>query len=191
MGTCVNLTETWIQHLPGLNTLGSRIPNKRVMFSPAQPSLREAISGAWERTMLMLKVGSKRSCGSSSLFAWHRIGCYEEGVPSHQRGGTSPYKCHSGFRKSMHLWLQNHLLSHTIPEPMASWIMFFSPLVIALFFFICNFIYFFLAALGLRGRLFSSCKEQGQLCSCGAWASHCSGFSCCGARALGCAGFIQ
>lgn len=30
-----------------------------------------------------------------------------------------------------------------------------------------------MAALGLHGRLFSSCKEQGQLCSCGAWASHC------------------
>ena len=37
-----------------------------------------------------------------------------------------------------------------------------------LFFF--NFIYLFLAALGLR---------------CGAWASHCSGLSYCGARALG------
>ena len=37
-----------------------------------------------------------------------------------------------------------------------------------LFFF--NFIYLFLAALGLR---------------CGVRASHCSGFSCCGARALG------
>ena len=31
---------------------------------------------------------------------------------------------------------------------------------------------------------FSSCGKQGLLC-CGAWASHFSGFSCCGARALG------
>ena len=29
------------------------------------------------------------------------------------------------------------------------------------------------------------CGEQGQLFSCGLWTSHCSGFSCCGARALG------
>ena len=38
------------------------------------------------------------------------------------------------------------------------------------FFFFNKFIYLFLAALGLR---------------CGAGASHCSGFSCCGAQALG------
>ena len=37
-------------------------------------------------------------------------------------------------------------------------------------FFINLFIYLFLAALGLR---------------CGVWPSHCGGFSCCGARALG------
>ena len=40
------------------------------------------------------------------------------------------------------------------------------------------FIYLFLTVLGLRccARAFSSC---------GNWASYCSGFSCCGARALG------
>ena len=32
---------------------------------------------------------------------------------------------------------------------------------------------------------FSSCSEQGLLSSCGAWASHCGGFSCCRAQALG------
>ena len=35
----------------------------------------------------------------------------------------------------------------------------------------------------LRG-LFSSCGEQGLLSSCGKQASHCGGFSCCGAQAL-------
>ena len=33
--------------------------------------------------------------------------------------------------------------------------------------------------------LFSSC-EQGLLSNCSVWASHCSGFCCCGAWALGC-----
>ena len=33
-------------------------------------------------------------------------------------------------------------------------------------------------------RLFSSCRDQGPL-SCGAWASHCGGFSRCRAWALG------
>ena len=63
------------------------------------------------------------------------------------------------------------------------------------------FIYFiylfnlFLAALALPCcmRAFSSCGERGLLLvavrglliACGAWASHCGGFSCCGARALG------
>ena len=48
------------------------------------------------------------------------------------------------------------------------------------------FIDLFLAALGLCGctQAFSSCDEQRLLSSCGAWASHCSGFSC-GAWALG------
>ena len=41
--------------------------------------------------------------------------------------------------------------------------------------FVYIFIYLFLAALGLR---------------CGARASHCSGFSCCGARALGVRGSV-
>ena len=36
----------------------------------------------------------------------------------------------------------------------------------------------------LRG-LFSSCDEWGLLSSCSAWSSPCSGFSCCGPRALG------
>ena len=55
--------------------------------------------------------------------------------------------------------------------------------------FIFNFkkIYLFMAVLGLHCcvRAFSSCCMQGFLSSCGAWASHCSGFSCCGAHTLG------
>ena len=40
--------------------------------------------------------------------------------------------------------------------------------------------------LGLHccAQAFSSCSEWGLLSTCGAQASHCSGFSCCGARAL-------
>ena len=37
----------------------------------------------------------------------------------------------------------------------------------------------------LFGWLFSNCSEQGLLSSCGARASHCSGFSCCRAQAVG------
>ena len=40
------------------------------------------------------------------------------------------------------------------------------------------FICLFLVVLGLR------CCAQA-FCSCGEWASHCNGFSCCGAQALG------
>ena len=48
------------------------------------------------------------------------------------------------------------------------------------------FIYLFLAALGLRccARAFSGCGAWAAL-RCGAQASHCGGFSCCGTRALG------
>ena len=44
-----------------------------------------------------------------------------------------------------------------------------------------------MAALGLCccAWAFSSCSEWGLLLGCGVRASHCSGFSCCGARALG------
>ena len=47
--------------------------------------------------------------------------------------------------------------------------------------------YLFLAALGLLccAWAFSSCGKWGLLFCCGAQASHCRGFSCCGARALG------
>ena len=43
-----------------------------------------------------------------------------------------------------------------------------------------------MAALGLHCcvRAFSSCGEPGATHRCGAWASHCGGFSCCGAWAL-------
>ena len=34
-------------------------------------------------------------------------------------------------------------------------------------------------------RAFSSCSEQGLLSGCGAQASHCTGFSCCRAGAVG------
>ena len=46
---------------------------------------------------------------------------------------------------------------------------------------------FILAALGLHCWVwaFSTCSEQGLLSSCCAWASHCCGFSCHGAWALG------
>ena len=44
------------------------------------------------------------------------------------------------------------------------------------------FIYLFLIEWGLQ-----SCSQTSS--SCGAWASHCSGLSCCRAQALGCVGF--
>lgn len=52
-------------------------------------------------------------------------------------------------------------------------------------------IYLFMAALGLLccTRAFSSCGEQGFTLHCRAWASHCGGFSICGAQALGRGGF--
>ena len=74
-------------------------------------------------------------------------------------------------------------------EVAASCMCFLSYLTISFFFF--NFIYLFLAVLGLHccTQTFSSCNDQGLLPSCSAWASHCGGFSCCGAGALGCTGF--
>ena len=48
------------------------------------------------------------------------------------------------------------------------------------------FIYLFLAVLGLRCCVgFLQLRRMGATLLCGAWASHCSGFSCHGARALG------
>ena len=53
-----------------------------------------------------------------------------------------------------------------------------------LFLFVLFYFILFLAGLGLRccARAFSSCDEWGR---CGVRASHCSGFSCCGAQVLG------
>ena len=56
-----------------------------------------------------------------------------------------------------------------------------------IFLYIYKLIYLFLAALGLHccAQAFSSCGEAGATLRYGAWASHCSGFSCCKAQALG------
>ena len=54
-----------------------------------------------------------------------------------------------------------------------------------------NFIYLFTfgyAGSSLLGGLFSRCGGQGLLSSCNAQASHCGGFSCCGAQSLACMG---
>ena len=46
-------------------------------------------------------------------------------------------------------------------------------------------IYFWLPWVFVTIQAFSSCRERGLLSSWGAWASHCSGFSCHGAWTLG------
>ena len=51
------------------------------------------------------------------------------------------------------------------------------------------FIYLGCARSLLLHRFFSSCSEWGLLSGCCVWASHCGGFSCGGAGALGCSGF--
>ena len=50
---------------------------------------------------------------------------------------------------------------------------------------------FYSAGSSLLCGLFSGCGGWGRLCSCIARASHCGGFSCCGARALGSWGLQQ
>ena len=67
-------------------------------------------------------------------------------------------------------------------KEMGGWF-FYSSLKILLF------IYFGLCWVFIDARAFSSCGKWGLLSSCGAWASHCGGFSGCGARFLGCVSF--
>ena len=50
--------------------------------------------------------------------------------------------------------------------------------------------YLFIFGLHCCMWAFSTCSKQGILSHCGARASHCSGFSCCGARALGHSGSV-
>ena len=47
------------------------------------------------------------------------------------------------------------------------------------------FIYFWLCGVFVAARGLSLVWRAGAALRCGAWASHCGGFSCCGARALG------
>ena len=53
-------------------------------------------------------------------------------------------------------------------------------LKIIIFCFVLFKIYLFMVVLGLHCSIsaFSSCSEWGLLCSLGAWASYCNGFSC-------------
>ena len=47
------------------------------------------------------------------------------------------------------------------------------------------FMYFWLCWVFIAVRAFSSCSEWELFSSCGVWPSHCGGFSCCRAQALG------
>ena len=51
-------------------------------------------------------------------------------------------------------------------------------------------IHFWLCWVSVAVWAFPSCGEQGLLSTCGAWASHCSGFSGCRAQALGYSGSV-
>ena len=51
--------------------------------------------------------------------------------------------------------------------------------------YLINLFYFCLSWVFIAAGLFSSCGEHGLLSRGSAQASHCDGFSCCGARALG------
>ena len=54
-----------------------------------------------------------------------------------------------------------------------------------LFLFFCLFIYFWLCWVFVAARGLSQLRRAGATLRCDARASHCGGFSCCGARALG------
>ena len=58
-----------------------------------------------------------------------------------------------------------------------------------IFFCIILFTYFLAVLVFIAAQLFHSCGEQGLLSSCVVQAPHCSGFSCCRACTLGCAGY--
>ena len=74
---------------------------------------------------------------------------------------------------SVSVYTHTHTHTHTHTESLVFCKMFFL-------------ITLFLAVRGLHCcvRAFSTGGEQGLLSSCNAWASHCGGFSCSGARAL-------
>ena len=93
------------------------------------------------------------------------------------------------FRISQHLvalpWPS--LFCSSMSSVSASVVMWLSPLCVSVspLLFKFDFSLFIFGGTGslLLQRLFSSCGMQGLLSSCGAWASHCGGFSC--YRALG------
>ena len=62
--------------------------------------------------------------------------------------------------------------------------------MVVLYLFIYLFIFYCTGSSLLLG-LFSSCGEPGLHSSCGMWASHCLGFSCCGAHTPGHADFLS
>ena len=81
----------------------------------------------------------------------------------------------------------SHFLGHTGPVLLCTWFLFVRSRRSSRFFFnLFILFYLFLAALGLFccAWVFSSCGKRGATLHCSVWASHCSGFSCCGARAL-------
>ena len=87
----------------------------------------------------------------------------------------------------IHLLFLNILILFFLIINMAVMNMFEYKSFLCISFFYKRIICWFMTALILDRflRPFSSCREQVLRSSCGAWASHCGGFSCCGVRALG------
>ena len=73
----------------------------------------------------------------------------------------------------------------------STWLHIFLTILLFLMLLLLYIILFIFDCIGssLLPRLFSSCREWGLLSSCGAWASHCGGLSCCVTWVLGLAGF--
>ena len=113
-----------------------------------------------------------------------------QGMPSfartHQKPGRGKERAFRGWISPLIPWFQTSSLQN------CERINFFVLSLYGMFVFFNKFIYFiylFLAALGLRccSWAFPSYGERALLFTayCSGQASHCGGFSCCGARALG------
>ena len=130
----------------------------------------------WEDCLLLkVLLGVKKiQCFGVGVLSNHCHPCEERLYGSRMRGLKAISM--TGIKKSS----RDHL-HHACSS------IFFFNINLFTYLFIYLFIYLFMAALGLRccTQAFSSCGERGLLFGCGSWPSHCSGFSCCRARALG------
>ena len=164
--------------VPGLGPGSPATPASSLTGLPTQWGNGFEVLGAAAQPHGWASLGSTCHLRPHWVCTGHRLGC-------HSHLGLSlalSFLCYASLLGGASVSPSvNAGAEHVLRNPLVRMMTFFFFLIYLLYLF-----FKFLAVLGLRccAQAFCSCDERGLLC-CSERASHCGGFSCCGAPALG------